>query len=223
MRNRLNSLRAAYMKEVNQLSVIKSTNARAERLRDSIAEIDNYLEVAPVYVEALSSILRITKDEYTKFQESRVSFIENSLAYILTILFPNEDFTPKLNYSVERNNIQCELIFIDGNGNTRYPRITEGGFMKDLVGFTSAIKVLELLGSKTFYIDEAFSRASQENKEKMGDIIKNYLDDGLQMIMISQSSECYHNLPRKEFYLLKENNECRIVKQLDIDMGVSNE
>ena len=90
--------------------------------------------------------------------------------------------------------------------------------MKDLIAFTSAIKVLELVGSKTFYIDEAFSHASLSNKEKMGNVIGSYIDEGLQMILISQSAECYQNLPRKEFYLVKEDNVCKLVEERLINM-----
>lgn len=220
MRNRLNSLRTAYINNVKELEVIKANNKRGKYLRESLDKVDSYLDLAPRYVSVLNTIVATTKDEYSKYQESRVKFIEHSLEEILHILFPSESFTPKLNYSIERNNIKCELVFIDNQGNVRHPRITEGDFMKDLIAFTSAIKVLELLGSKTFYIDEAFAHASLSNKEKMGDIIGSYLKEGLQMIMISQSAECYNNLTRKEFYLEKYNNVCTIVDEKFIEVEV---
>ncbi|MFQ9249550.1 MAG: hypothetical protein ACLR3R_20090 [Clostridium paraputrificum] len=218
MRDRLNSLRTAYVNYVKDLEVIKTNNARASYLQEQMKSVDDYLDIAPTYVSALNSILMTTKDEYSKYQSNRVAFIENSLAEILALLFPNEFFIPKLNYSLERRNIRCELIFTDADGNERHPRITEGDFMKDLIAFTSAIKVLELVGSKTFYIDEAFSHASLSNKEKMGNVIGSYIDEGLQMILISQSAECYQNLPRKEFYLVKEDNVCKLVEERLINM-----
>lgn len=217
MRSRLNSLRTAHMNMAKELEVLKANNARAEYLKSKVNQADEYLTFVVPYIEGLNKLLTVTKDEYAKYQEKRIHFIENSLSDNIAKLFPNEYFIPKILYSLERNNIRSELILIDEDKNERHPRITEGGFMQELIAFTSSIKVLELLGSKTFYLDEAFSKASTINKERMSEVIKGYIDEGLQMILISQSSECYQDLPRREFILEKKDKVCNILDVKDFE------
>ena len=110
MRSRLNSLRAAHMNMAKELEVLKANNARAEYLKSKVNQADEYLTFVVPYIEGLNKLLTVTKDEYAKYQEKRIHFIENSLSDNIAKLFPNEYFIPKILYSLERNNIRSELI-----------------------------------------------------------------------------------------------------------------
>lgn len=113
--------------------------------------------------------------------------------------------------------MRSELVFVDDKSNVRYPRITEGGFMKQLIGFVSAIKVIQLIGAKTLFMDEAFSNASAKKKEQVAQVINEYLKEGLQLILISQSPECYDTLPRREFRLNTVKKLCVLTDVRDYD------
>ena len=215
-RDRLNSLRTKHTEMGNRINIILERNKASLRMKARLDSTINYLELAVPYRDTCELILNTTKSTYSSYQEGRVKFIENSLDEVIAELFPKFTFKTDLDYSVFRNKIQCDLRLIDAHNNIRYPRITEGGFMKQLIGFCSAIKIMQLMGAKTFLLYEAFSNASSLNKEKMAEIIKGYLDSGIQLILISQSSECYDTLPRREFTLDTNGERCTLIDVKDV-------
>lgn len=202
MRTRLNRIRNMANSQNLNIQIIKKNKERADALKEKLDSVNEIISLSEFYVNSLHNILITTKDKYSKYQKLRVNFAENSLKENIDILFPDRGFSPVINYEFSRNNVKSSLVLVDKNGNTRTPRITEGGFLQQLIGYTSAISILRLLNSKTFYIDEAFSQASSENKEAMQNIIHEYTkNDKIQTILISQSPECYYQLPRREFHL----------------------
>lgn len=202
MRARLNRIRNMANSQNLNIQIIKKNKERADSLKAKLDSVNEVISLSEFYVNSLHNILITTKDKYSKYQKLRVNFAENSLKENMDILFPDRGFTPIINYEFSRNNVKTSLVLVDKNGNTRTPKITEGGFLQQLIGYTSAISILRLLNSKTFYIDEAFSQASSENKEAMQNIIYGYTkNDKIQTILISQSPECYYQLPRREFNL----------------------
>ena len=202
---------------------IKVNNARAASLQEEIDELNQYIELGSVYSSVLHNTLTVTKDKYSKFQSSRIKFLEVALEDNISYLFPDRGFIPKIEYEIFRNKIISKLTLIDTDKNVRFPEITEGDFLQQLIGYTSSITILKLLKCKTFYIDEAFSNASGKSKEKMQPIIYDYTaKDGLQTIMISQSSECYEDLPRREFRLNYDDGQCKLIKTIDYNLDYDN-
>ena len=201
------------------IQIIKKNKERADALKEKLDSVNDVISLSEFYVNSLHNILITTKDKYSKYQKLRVNFAENSLKENIDILFPDRGFTPIINYEFSRNNVKTSLVLKDSSGNTRTPKITEGGFLQQLIGYTSAISILRLLNSKTFYIDEAFSQASSENKEAMQNIIHGYTkNDGIQTILISQSPECYYQLPRREFKLEFRDGKCVLASVEDYDV-----
>lgn len=219
MRNRLNSIRNVANAQNLNINIIKNNKKRADSLQEKLDSVNEVISLSEYYRDVLHNILVTTKDKYSKYQKLRVNFAENSLKENIDLLFPDRGFDPIINYEFSRNNVKSSLILVDKNGNKRTPRITEGGFLQQLIGYTSAISILRLLGSKTFYIDEAFSQASSKSKESMQNIIYNYTkNDGIQTILISQSPECYQDLPRREFRLKYNNGSCVMESVEDFDI-----
>ena len=60
--------------------------------------------------------------------------------------------------------------------------------------------LLKLQGINTIYIDEAFSGSSKENLEKVGSMIAEILEDGINLIMIVQNSSIATNLTNAHIY-----------------------
>jgi len=218
-RTRLNKLRNRANNLYYTIENLKTNKARADSLKQDIDSLNSFIELGSTYSTVLHNTMIATKDRYSKYQDSRIKFLEVALESNINSLFPERGFVPKIMYDIYRNKIRSELILIDPQKNLRTPEITEGGFLKQLIGYTSAISILKLLNCKTFYIDEAFSNASSLSKENMQPIIYNYTtEDKLQTIMISQSNECYVDLPRREFRLELVNNECKLVDVIDYDL-----
>lgn len=208
MKQKFNSLRNLYNEKLYELERNKLLNDRIQSLENELEGIDYELQVSKVYRNALLKILDCTKDKYANYQSSRLNYIEDSLSDVINLLFPDAELTPKIKTFDRRNIMRSELILMDKGNNVRYPRITEGGFMKQLIGFVSAIRVIQLIGAKTLFMDEAFSNASTKKKEQVAAVINEYLKEGLQLILISQSPECYDTLPRREFRLNTVNGVC---------------
>ena len=219
MRSRLNRIRNVANSQNLNISIIKNNKERSDSLKARLDSIDEVISLSNFYANSLHNILITTRDKYAEYQRNRVGFAENSLKENIDFLFPDRGFTPIIDYEFSRNNVKCSLTLRDKNNNIRKPKITEGGFLKQLIGYTSAISILRLLGSKTFYIDEAFSQASSDSKDAMQNIIYNYTkNDGIQTILISQSPECYYQLPRREFRLEFLNDKCHLKSVQDFDL-----
>lgn len=218
-RERLNKLRNRANNLYCTVQDLKSNKARYDSLKSQVDSLNGFIELASTYNSVLHNTMIATRDKYSKYQQDRIKFLEIALESNINYLFPDRGFTPKINYEIFRNKIKSELILIDPDRNIRTPEITEGDFLKQLIGYTSSISILELLNCKTFYIDEAFSNASSLSKEKMQPIIYKYTkENNLQTIMISQSNECYLDLPRREFLLEFINNECKLIDVIDYDI-----
>lgn len=219
MRARLSRIRNVASNQNLNIQIIKNNKAKADSLKSQLSSLEEVISLAEIYVNNLHNIQVTAKNKYAEYQKLRVGFAENSLKENIDFLFPDRGFTPVIDYEFSRNNVKCSLSLIDAKGNRRTPKITEGGFLQQLIGYTSAISILRLLGSKSFYIDEAFSQASTESKEAMQDILYNYTkNDGIQTILISQSSDCYDKLPRREFKLKFNNGICSLDSVEDFDL-----
>lgn len=224
MRTRLNRIRNVANAQKVNVEIIKSNKARADSIKAELNKVEELYSLAEIYSNNLHNILITTKNKYAEYQKLRVSYAENALKENIDFLFPDRGFVPVIDYEFSRNNVKCSLSLVDAGGNPRTPKITEGGFLQQLIGYTSAISILSLLGSKTFYIDEAFSQASADSKDAMQDIIYNYTKkDGVQTILISQSSECYDDLPRREFHLKFKDGVCSLdaIKDYDLEFTSS--
>lgn len=218
MSKRLDEIRASVSALASEVKLAESDNLKIKQIEDELEVLNAKASLMSRYIRSTHNILLATKDAYSEYQKSRIAFIEISLKDNIDALFPKRNFTPIIDYTMYRNQIRSLLILKDPKGNTRYPDITEGGFLQQLIGYTSAMSILKLLGSKVFYIDEAFSNASEKSKEEMQSIIYGYTElDGLQTIMISQSSKTYEGLPRREFHLEFDNeaDEAKLVKVKD--------
>ena len=212
IRNRCNSLHYT-------VETLKRNKERADSLQQEIDSRNQLISLSSLYLEILGNVLLKTRERYSSYQKDRIKFLEVCLESNIAFLFPDRGFVPHIDYNIVRKKIKSKLILTDPDNNVRTPEITEGDFLQQLIGYTSSISILKLLNCKTFYIDEAFSNASAVSKEKMQPIIYNYtVRDGLQTIMISQSNECYADLPRREFHLKYEDNECKLVDVIDYDL-----
>ena len=218
MRRRLSRIMNMANAQNLNVNIIKNNKERADALQTKLNSVKDLINVSIQYLSILENIEVTTKSQYAEYQKSRIGFAEESLKENIDYLFADRGFTPVIDYSFSRNNVKCSLTLKDKEGNVRNPRITEGGFLKQLIGYTSSISILRLLNSKTFFIDEAFSQASSDSKEAMQAIIYNYtVKNGIQTILISQSSECYYQLPRREFRLAFENGHTVLKSVEDFD------
>lgn len=216
MKARLNSLKIKIERDLKQIEIDRENNKKVDYYQKKLAKYSEVEVVARNHYNALSSILLAVENEDARYKSSRIGYLQDSLSEKIDLMFPYEVFEPSLNYETVRGKNKVSLTLKDMSGCERNPFITEGKFMQELIGFVSSMSVIELLGTKLFLIDEAFSAASEENKIKVGELLQTYIDQGIQVILISQDSNVYSYLNRREINLSKNLNNSVSSKEEDI-------
>ena len=170
-------------------------------------------------LEKLYSIyVKFLTNEDHNFKQRRLEYLEKYIDSNLDIIFPNECFKSHIEFDYSYNSQKVSLTLIDREGKVRIPSICEGSLLQQLIGFSAAVAITECLGSNKFYMDEAFSASSMENKSKIADLLKKLVQDsGFQIILIEQSDDIYKDIPRREIYLNKDEitAEVSVVKTID--------
>lgn len=98
-------------------------------------------------------------------------------------------------YALAKEGANNNYVIIDEK------QIDINGDQDNLIG-PGLAKFLDI--SDTMFIDEAFGAASADNTQKMGPIIQNIAENGIQVILVSQNSSLYENIPHREIYFHKD-------------------
>lgn len=200
---------AARCKERNE--IYNSLVQRRERLREILSDIKEYLKELELIKDSINR-------EDVLFKNSRITFLNSIITNRIKELFPNEDLEAVIEYNDKNRNTKAVLYLIDGNGNKRIPKISEGKFLQYAIGYTAVDGVLRNLGKNIIYIDEAFSVASESNLANVGEILKNSVESGMQIILVSQKSELYQSISHREIRMQKDPKMKRVVIDEIVDI-----
>ena len=182
----------------------KEMNDKITILRKRLQHVNLLLDDVENYVKNLNFLLRVVNIEETNFKKRRLGYLNQSITEALAEIFPNEQFIAKIDCDVVRGKNYAQLILYDRDGNERMPFVQEGKMCQYLISFAAVKGVTTALGSDTMFIDEAFGAASADNTQKMGPIIQNIAENGIQVILVSQNSSLYENIPHREIYCHKD-------------------
>ena len=189
----------------------KEMNGKIKALRERLQHVNLLLSDVESYVNNLNFLLKVVNVEETNFKERRLGYLNQSITEALAEIFPNEQFIAKIDCNVVRGKNYAQLILYDRDGNERMPFVQEGKMCQYLISFAAVKGVTTALGSETMFIDEAFGAASSDNTQKMGPIIKNIADSGIQVILVSQNSSLYENISHREICFHKDGNKQSVV------------
>ncbi len=149
----------------------------------------------------LEQLLKVLEKEDADFRERRIRFLSEHITQELLKIFPTEGYQARVDCDFKRGAGRATLTLIDKYGVERIPEITEGKLCQYLISFASTVGAVKGLNTNNIYVDEAFGVSSTDNLPKIGDILKSTVEDGMQLILISQSAELYANIPRREIHL----------------------
>ena len=182
----------------------KDANKQIEKLRNRESFVKLLLENIENYLNKIKFLKKVITVEETNFRKRRIEYINTNITEALLKIFPEENFTASVDCDIYRGKSYAQLVLRDPSGNERLPHIQEGKMCQYLISFAAVKGVTTALGSDVIYIDEAFGAASADNIQKMGPILNEIAKNGVQIILVSQNSSLYVNIPHREIRFHKE-------------------
>lgn len=196
-----------------RLERAKILNAEYDKIYARKTEIEGVLNSLLEYINLLND----TKDEVQKedsdFKTRRIEYLNDIITERLSQFFPNDGLICKLAFDDKYKSSNATLRLEDANGFLRKPQISEGKLCQYLISFIASDSVVRSLGKNIIYIDEAFGVASTKKLEDVGRLIAQSVQDGIQIILVSQRSELYAEIPHREIVMHKD----EILDQVVID------
>lgn len=205
--NTLNDFEVQKRIAVTNLDKAKKNTERLNRVKTAKENSERLIETVTNRIQDLKLLQSIVKQEEVAFKERRLDYIAGSITEQLDYIFPKKDLKAYIDCNFERNNMKLRLLLLDNGENYRPPYLTEGKFAQQLISFSSAAACTTLLGKNILYLDESFSNGSQDNLDKTQKLLKSHVDKGFQIILISQSSVLFNDLPRREIHLVSDDGK----------------
>lgn len=176
-------------------------NEEKTKLQAQMNELTELQNKCYSHLLNLETLLKIVMKEDANFRERRIAFLNEHITKELLKIFPAEGYQAKIYCDPKRGAGNAFLVLVDKNGKERIPKVTEGKLCQYLISFASTVGVVQGLNTDNIYIDEAFGVASEGNLPKVGEILKNTAKDGVQIVLVSQNSALYRDIPRREIHL----------------------
>lgn len=204
------------MQKGAELSEARNSNALREKLIVESRELADLEKSLRTYKDALLEIKTRVVKENDEFRTRRLQYLNEIITEGISNVFPEKHLSAEVLCDFKRKN-SVKLRLTDDKGNVFIPYISNGKLMQYLISFYAVSGIAQSLGSHNLYIDEAFGVASAENLQKMGDnIAKSIEQDGFQIILVSQSSLLYTDIPRREINLqMDDASKCAKVTSVD--------
>lgn len=190
-----------------QLAEARKMEERRKVILSLMLESDALVEYLTTLTIDLRVLKEIVKREEAAFKRRRLSYLDGSITEKLSYIFPKKNLCARTECNFERNNTKLRLSLVDEKGNVRPPYLTEGKFAQQLISFAAAQSCTKLLGRNKLYLDEAFSNASEDNLIKMQELLKTCVEDGFQIILISQSPLLFSDIKRHEIILKSQDGQ----------------
>lgn len=184
-----------------QLEQQKMVNTQIESLSSKLYKAKKLLDELEQYKTDIKQLKTIIAVEDNSFKRRRIGYLNDVVSDSLLRIFPMQGFKAEITCDFKRGNNKASLRLIDRAGNVHLPYLSEGKLCQYLISFATTIGVVKGLNTQTVYVDEAFGVSSKANLPKIGEILQESINDGLQVILISQSSELYNSITRREIHL----------------------
>lgn len=172
--------------------------------------------------EHLKSLdLAITNKE-SEWRDSILGVLSSEIVNDLAFVYPSDGYQVKLDAHVLRGKIHISATVTSTFAKDFPGRIrgTQGRLFQQVVSFSALIGVMELLGIKTVYIDEAFSGSSKKNVKKLNKLLLHLRERGFNLIIIAQDITMAEGIPANRMFLSRSvDNKTVIVQEVEEDHG----
>lgn len=192
----------------SELKMLRSKLKEAEKLETQRQKLVSLLEESNTLLLFLKQRLvdlrvlqEITGKEEIAFKQRRLCYLDGNITESLQYIFPKKSLYAKTSCNFDRRNTKLHLSLVDKKGYVRPTYLTEGKFAQQLISFTAAKSCAKLLGKNKLYLDEAFSNSSEDNLLKMQKLLQESINDGFQLVLISQSHLLFSDISHHEIIL----------------------
>jgi len=180
-----------------KLEEAKKTEAKRLYLADLIEQSNALLFYLKDTLEDFKILHTVVCREEIAFKRRRLGFLEECLTKQMSIIFPKKRLRASIACDFNRRKTKLRLNIADSNNNLRPPSKTEGKLAQQLISVTSAYGCLKLLGKNILYMDEPFSNSSEDNLIKLQALLDSFVNEGFQVILISQSPLLFTDIERR--------------------------
>lgn len=212
------SIEAGLRKKQAELECAKSTNDSRERLLGEYQDFDNLVESIDIYRNKLKVVSSRVIKENDSFRTGRLKYLSGTITEAIERIFPAKSLKAEVTCDFKRKNA-VDLRLTDQNGNTSKPYVNNGKLMQYLISFASVSKIAESLGCHTLFVDEAFGVAAENKLSVIGELVQQKVDEGMQIILVSQNKALYADVPRREIRLKYDYENSRAVLDSIVDVG----
>lgn len=182
-RSRLRTLKQAYEIAARENKKYDDTVRRIEETRELISREEKLL----ADLQQLGAIITAKENQWRRHILDQ---LESEIDTELAAVFPTDNYSVKLEARVLRGKIHIETTVSSAHSG-RIPgsiQNTQGTLFQEIVSFSALVAVMDLLGVRTVYIDEAFAGASKENQDNINALLRRVQELGIDVVIISQSN-----------------------------------
>lgn len=185
----------------------KMNSAYTEAIKE-LGRFDFQLNYLRGLAGGLTFLEKIISEQEKEWREYVLRLIEEEIVQSLSIVYPTDGYIVKLSSRILRKKIHIEGIVSSYFTPQMSGDIadTQGRLFQQIVSIATLVSIMEILGVKTLYIDEAFSGASEANAPKINSLLRHYAGRDLNIILIAQNASIAQNL---------ESNVLRLSRTID--------
>lgn len=201
----------------NQLATLRGTieaaqfaNSSRQRLLAKQTEVSQLIDDTKCYLSVLRLIQSRCIKENDDFKTRRLNLLNVEITDALEKVLPGKKFIANVRCDFNRKQ-RVVTTLTDAKGNEFSPKMSNGKLVQYLTTFSGVSCLVKTLGIKSLYVDEAFGASSMNNLPIVGDYVKELVDSGIQVVLVSQNPSLYEGVPRREICLAPVVGEGRSV------------
>lgn len=212
-----------------RLAMLERSYKRAEKNNetyDAALKNQKRLSAQLTFLNGMQELIRtfnlaVTQKE-SEWRDGVLGVLSSEIADNLAFVYPSDGYQVSLTSRVSRGKIHIDVSVTSTFAKDFPGKIkgTQGRLFQQVVSFSSLHGVMNLLGVKTVFIDEAFSGSAKKNIKKLNRLLLSLAERGFNLVMIAQDITMAEGLPANRMFLSRTvDNKTIIVQEETNDYG----
>ena len=188
-------------------SVLENSNKQYKETESKLLQQKERSESLGSLFSLLHALEKDIKVGEKEWRDWAVKDLENNINTCLAIVFPDDKYCIHLDVSTKYGKVR---LFTSVTSNCVQDKLTikgtQGRLFQQTVTFGAILAFMKFVGTNTIYIDEAFSGTSQSNWDKVEALLQYALNNGANIVMISQNADI--GLPANVYSFSRDTENC---------------